>query len=78
MELKIDKRLIDEAVQDAAAEIKQNFVEKSALENLIDNKSFEITNPFNTYQFIRAVRVADLYNLIEEVGGNAEEPKSDI
>ena len=65
MELKLDKRFIDEAVQNAITEIKQNFIEKSALENLIDNKSFQITNPFNTYQYMRVVRVADLYDLME-------------
>ena len=65
MKLKLDKRFIDEAVQDAVAEIKQNFIEKTALENIIDNKSFEVTDPFNTYQYISVVRVDDLHDLME-------------
>ena len=65
MELKLDKRFIDEAVQDAVKEFKKNFIDKSDLGKLIDDKSFEITNPFNTYQYIRVVGVADLYDLME-------------
>lgn len=34
MELKLDKQFIDEAVQDAVVEIKQNFIEKSAIDKI--------------------------------------------
>ncbi len=65
MEIKINKELIDNAVDNAVQDIKKNFIEKSALENLIDNKSFEVTNPFNTFRYMRVVRVADLCDLME-------------
>ena len=38
---------------------------KKQIQNLIDNESFEIVNPFNTYEYTRVVRVADLYDLME-------------
>lgn len=38
---------------------------RKQIQNLIDNESFEIVNPFNTYEYARVVRVADLYDLIE-------------
>lgn len=38
---------------------------REQIENLIDRKSFEITNPFNTYEYARVVRVADFYDLLE-------------
>lgn len=33
--------------------------------NIIDNKSFVVTNPFNTYQFIRVIKVSDLLDLLK-------------
>ena len=75
MELKINKKFIDEAVQDAVKEIKQNFIQKSTLDNLINSKSFEVTDPFNTYQFISVVRVEDLHDLMvgADMRGDADE-----
>lgn len=75
MELKLDKKFIDEAVQDAVKEIKQNFIEKSTLDNLINSKSFEVTDPYNTYQFISVVRVEDLHDLMvgTDMRGDADE-----
>lgn len=66
------KQLIDKAVQAAVTDIKRNFIAKSDLENLIENNSFEITNPFDTYNYMRVVRVANLYDLMEEVNADEE------
>lgn len=38
---------------------------REQIQNLINNESFEVVNPFNTYEYMRVVRVADLYDLIE-------------
>lgn len=35
MELKLDKRIIDEAVQEAVRDIKQNFIPKDVLDKII-------------------------------------------
>ena len=44
---------------------------KDNLEKLIENGSFEVVNPFNTYEYKRVVRVADLYDLMVD-GGDVE------
>ena len=38
---------------------------REGINNLIENYSIEIVNPFNTYEYMRVVRCADLYDLVE-------------
>lgn len=45
--------------------LKELKVYREGINNLIENQSIEVVNPFNTYQYMRVVRVADLYDLME-------------
>ena len=43
----------------------QALESQKLLKHIINNKSIEIVNPFNTYEYMRVVRCADLYDLTE-------------
>lgn len=72
-----------EGLKDTAKDFENNEIEcleliellrelkayREQVQNLIENKSMEIVNPFNTYDYMRVVRVADLYDLMEVKNG---------
>ena len=64
MELKLDKQFIDEAVQEAVAEIKQNFIEKSAIDKIRHMLS---QNRILTDRYGEVVLWSDIKRVFEEV-----------
>ena len=69
MEIKIDKRLIDEAVQDAVAEIKQNFIEKSAIDDI---RRILSQNRIATDKYGEVVMWDDIKRVLEDKGYEQE------
>ena len=55
MELKLDKRFIDEAVQEAVEDIKQNFIAKS-----------EVIEWLNSFDTLSATKCFEAVNILKE------------
>jgi hypothetical protein len=61
MELKLDKRVIDEAVQEAVREIKKNFIPKDVLDKIRAEIEFEVDHRTNMLCVEDVFEVIDKY-----------------